>query len=170
MVSGLMQVFGDLGNILAVCPCEECCQLFYLSDAHVHLVGKRPQSIVDTLRTAERKLDKEDEKLSLIEDALRDAAAKAGKKATKKRLKRIDTIFSGAGYDPQDVKVIFDPVMYVLFDGMSEGNVSSIVLLARQAENKVTEDLQSSIKQAIKKGNIEFKTLHVSNDGQVLTR
>ncbi|MGA2270100.1 MAG: Holliday junction resolvase-like protein [Bryobacteraceae bacterium] len=136
----------------------------------MHLVGKRPQSIVDTLRAAERQLDKEDEKLALTADALRGAAAKAGKRATKKLLRRIDPIFSGAGYDPQDAKVIFDPVTYVLFDGMSEGNVNSIVLLAGPAENKRTENLQSSIKQAIKKGNMEFKTLHVSNDGQVLTR
>jgi predicted Holliday junction resolvase-like endonuclease len=38
--------------------------------------------------------------------------------------------FSGSGYDPHDVKVIFDPVAYVAFNGMSLEHLREIVLLA----------------------------------------
>src|SRR5438045_3787825 len=35
-------------------------------------------------------------------------------------------VFSGSGYDPQDVKVMFDPVTYVVFHGMSQGDVTEV--------------------------------------------
>ena len=48
-------------------------------------------------------------------------------------------MFSGAGYDPQDVKVIFDPVTYVIFHGMSGNNLEEIVLMANPPEDGATE-------------------------------
>jgi hypothetical protein len=32
-------------------------------------------------------------------------------------LRKIDPIFRGAGFDMQDVRVVFNPVTYVVFDG-----------------------------------------------------
>jgi predicted Holliday junction resolvase-like endonuclease len=170
MASDLAGIFGGLGHILAVCPCEECRELFYLSEARPFLQGKQPHSIVDRLRAEEHRLDAAEEKLLQLEGALREKAARAGLKTTKKLLKKIDPVFSGAGYDPQDVKVIFDPVTYVVFDGMSDGNISDIALLARPPEDVSTERLQKSIASVIKTGNFEFKTLHVDNEGTVVSR
>lgn len=99
MTAGLRQVFRDLGYILAVCPGLECGELFYLSEAHVqYLDGKRPTSIIDTLRDTARRLDRAEEMLSLAEHELRCEAAKVGKRDAKKSLKRIDPVFSGAGW------------------------------------------------------------------------
>lgn len=170
MVSNLASTFGDLSHILAVCPCEECGQLFYLSEARPYLLGKQPHSVLDLLRAQERRLDKAEEDLDLLETALREKAAKAGLRATKKLLKKIDPVFSGAGYDPQDVKVLFDPVTYVVFKGMSAGEVSEVALLARPPCDAQTETLQRSIEHAITSGNMDFKTLHVDNEGQVTSR
>src|SRR6266852_9500401 len=74
---------------------------------------------------------------------------------------------SGAGYDPQDVKVIFSPVTYVVFDGMSQRNLNKIELLVRPAQNRAAERVQNSIEQAINRGNVEFRTLRVDNAGSV---
>ena len=168
MKAGIAEILGGLGNVLALCP--ECGQLFYLSEAGVHLDGKRPHSIVDMLKAAERKLERDEEKLSMIERELRERAARAGLRITKKLLKKIDPMFSGAGYDPQDVKVIFDPVTYVIFDGMSDNNLEEIVLMANPPEDGATERLQKSIRNSIKKGKIEFKTMHVDDEGRVASR
>jgi predicted Holliday junction resolvase-like endonuclease len=79
-------------------------------------------------------LDDEEQKLANIEASLREKAAAAGLRTAKKLLKKIDPVFSGGGYDPHDVKVIFDPVPYVVFSGMSRGQIRDIVLLARPPE------------------------------------
>src|SRR5882672_9649504 len=110
MKSPLGRAFSELGHVLGVCPC--CGDLFYLSEARPYLSGKRPHSEIDKLRVEEQKLDRIEEKLNEIEGELREIAAKAGQRTAKKLLKKIDPIFSSAGYDPQDVKVIFSPVSY----------------------------------------------------------
>jgi predicted Holliday junction resolvase-like endonuclease len=168
MAGDLGQTFGELGHILGVCPC--CGDLFYLSEARPYLAGKQPHSVVDQIRAAERRLEREEETLDEIEAFLRDQAAIAGLRTAKKLLKKIDPVFSGAGYDPHDVKVIFDPVTYVVFNGMSRGRLRDIVLLAKPPDNAAAERVQASIGKAVRSGNVEFKTLHVDNDGKVAHR
>jgi len=72
------------------------------------------------------------ERLDGLEDKLRDAARAAGAKAAKKRLRRIDPVFSGSGLDPQDVKVMFDPVEYIAFRGLNGGEVREVLLIAEK--------------------------------------
>jgi predicted Holliday junction resolvase-like endonuclease len=165
---GIEKMFGEVGHILGVCPC--CGELFYLSEARPHLDGKRTNSVIDRLRAAERRLENAEEALIEAEQVLREKAARSGLRTAKRLLKKIDPVFSRAGYDPQDVKVIFDPVTYVVFDGMAEDDLSTILLLAKPPEDKTAERIQCSIDKAIKNGNIEFKTLHVDRQGTVLSR
>lgn len=167
MTDHVVGIFGDLAHILAVCPCEECGALFYLSEARPYLQGSQPHSVVDDLRAAEGKLDRAEERLSVMEAELREAAAKAGLRTAKRLLKKIDPVFSGSGYDPHDVKVIFDPITYVVFNGMSKGVLSDIVLLARPPEDRETERLYKSLERTIKSGNLEFRTLRVDSEGRV---
>lgn len=159
MTSSLSRVFSDLGNILAICPQDGCGRPFYVSEARIYMDGNRQRSFVDTLRVEERRLEEQEQLLDLLEKDLRQAAAKAGQKAAKKLLKKIDPWFSGSGYDPQDVKVVFDPVSYVIFDGLHSENLKQILLLSYPPENGSSETVQLSLAMAIKRGNIEFRTL-----------
>lgn len=168
MTITLGNMFNDLGHIIGVCPC--CQRLFYLSEAHPYLAGQQPRSIVDKLRAAEQRLEAAEEKLGEMEAALREKASEAGLKTAKKLLRKIDPVFSGSGYDPHDAKVIFDPVTFVVFNGMSKKKLRDIVLLARPPETRTTERLCKSIDRAITNGNLEFKTLHVDEAGEVTAR
>jgi predicted Holliday junction resolvase-like endonuclease len=147
--------------------CPRCQDLFYLSEARPNLAGKQPSSIVDALRAQENRLEQAEEKLDEIENALRETAAKAGLRAAKRVLKKIDPVFSGSGYNPHDVKVIFDPVTYVVFHGLGSGRLREIVLLANPAKTRAGERLQGSIEAVVRNGNFEFRTLHVNKDGEV---
>ena len=170
MTRGLAHTFDDLAHILGVCPNEECGQLFYLSEARPFLRGKQPRSIIDSITAEELRLEAAEDKLSLLEEELRENAARAGLRVTKRLLKKIDPVFSGAGYDPQDVKVIFDPVTYVVFNGLSEKAVKDVELLGRPAHNRETERVHNSIERSVRTGNFEFKTLHVNNEGQIISK
>jgi predicted Holliday junction resolvase-like endonuclease len=161
----IAKVFDALAQLMGVCPC--CGALFYVSEARPYYDGQKPQSALDWLRAEERRLERAEERLDEIESDLRETAASAGLKATKRLLRKIDPVFSGAGYDPQDVKVIFNPVTYVVFDGMSQRKLKTIQLLATPPQNGATERMQSSIERAISRGNVEFRTLRVDNRGRV---
>src|SRR6266568_6129563 len=165
MSDDIAKVFDALAQLMGVCPC--CGELLYISEARPYYDGQKPQSALDRLRTEERRLERAEEKLDEIESDLRETAATAGLQATKRLLRKIDPVFSGAGYDPQDVKILFNPVTYVVFDGMSQRNLSKIELLVRPAQNRVAERVQNSIEQAIDRGNVEFRTLRVDNAGSV---
>lgn len=166
MTRNLAGLFGELGRILCVCPC--CGELFYLLEARPYLTGKRPRSVVDRLRAEEEKIDGEESELFLQESALREAAAEAGLKTAKRLLKKIDPVFSGAGYDLQDVKVIFNPVTYIVFDGLANNRLKNIALLVRPPDASATEQVMRSIRRIVEKGNFEFKTLHVDHEGHVV--
>ena len=167
MNSSLATIFGQLGRIVTVCP--ECDNIFYLSEARPYLKGTQPKSVVDSLRAAVRRLEHKEEQLVMIEAEVRLRSRVAGRKTAKAMLKRIDPVFSGSGFDPQDVKVIFHPVSYIVFDGLAEHNLREVTLLANAAEDAPTERIHKSIDQAITKGNCEFKVLRVDGGGQVVS-
>lgn len=161
----IAKVFKELNQILLVCPaCEE---VIYLSEARPFLSGKQIHSEIDKIRAAEMKLERAETKLNKIEESLRLAAASAGRKAAKKLLRKIDPSFSGAGYDPQDVKVLFDPITYIVFDGMSRTKLSEVILVAAEPQNKQSEDVQKSIEKTVRNGNYEFKVLQVDGEGKI---
>lgn len=162
MASGLTGIFNELGRILGLCPL--CNELFYVSESRPYSAGKRPRSIVDSIRAEEDRLDRADEALRGAEKQLRELAAKAGLKTAKRVLRRIAPSFTAAGYDHQDVKLIVSPITYVVFDGLAKSKLSDIVLFTTPPRDTFAERIQKSIRGAIQKGNLEFKTLRVDTD------
>jgi predicted Holliday junction resolvase-like endonuclease len=165
MGNAIAKIFASLGKLMGVCPC--CGELFYVSEARPYYDGHKPASTLDRLRAEEHRLDEAEAKLDEIESDLRETVAMAGLQATKRLLRKIDPVFSGSGYDPQDVKVIFNPVTYVVFDGMSQRKLNSIQLLAKSPETRAAERIQCSIAQALNRGNVEFRTLRVDGRGRI---
>src|SRR5436190_20969439 len=96
------KVFDALAQLMGVCPC--CGELFYVSETKPFYDGQKPVSVLDRLRAQERRLVDAEEQLQEIETELRQTAARAGLQATKRLLRKIDPVFSGAGHAPQDVK------------------------------------------------------------------
>jgi len=165
MATSIGEIFGALGQLMTVCP--SCGELFYLSEAHPYYEGHKPHSSLDKLRAEEHRLEEAAQRLDDLEGELRERAARAGLRATKRLLRKIDPIFSGSGYDPQDVKVVFDPVTYIVFDGMAQGRVTEVHLLATPPQSRISEQVQGSIEQTVNHGNFEFRTLRVNDSGRV---
>src|SRR2546423_9762053 len=165
MAASIGKLFGAPGQLMTVCP--SCGELFYVSEGHPYYEGHKPHSSLDQLRSEESRLEEAEERLDHLQGQLRERAASGGLRATKRLLRKIDPVFSGSGYDPQDVKVMFNPVTYVVFDGMAQGKVTEVQLLATPPHNRISEQVQSSIEQRVKHGNFEFRTLRVDHLGTV---
>ena len=163
MTATISEIFGAFSQLMGICPC--CGDFFYLAEAHPYYEGKKPRSPLDNLRAEEHRVAQAEQRLEDLEWKLRERAAKAGLRATKRLLRKIDPIFSGSGYDPQDVKAVFNPVTYVVFYGMAEGRLTEVQLLATPPQNRIAEQIQNSIERAITGGSFEFRTLHVDHRG-----
>ena len=114
-----------------------------------------------------QRLARAEERLDEQLQGMRERAREQGQRKAKRRLRKIDRVFSGAGLDPQDVKVVFDPVEYVVFDGLNGAGMRQVLLIGEEPASHAQEKVHASIEEAIRKGNSEFLTLRVTDEGKV---
>ncbi len=82
-------------------------------------------------------------------------------------IKRVDPVFTPRKLNPDDAKVLFHPIDYLVFNGMKAGAVRNLILLDRKGETKERISLQNSVEKVIERGNYEWRTLRVEDDGTV---
>jgi predicted Holliday junction resolvase-like endonuclease len=70
--------------------------------------------------------------------------------------------------NPNDVKVIFDPVEYLVFHGLTKEHCTLIELVDHPAETKSHERVQESLQRSIKSGNVEWQTFRIQTDGRIV--
>jgi predicted Holliday junction resolvase-like endonuclease len=168
----LISTVDGIQGILAICPC--CGEIFRLVEGKFILPQKRPKTCEYLeLVAVENKVDTEEERVALAEGGFEERFNKQkerlieqGRRPAKRKLKKIDPTFSGEDIDPQDVKVIFDPVEYIIFHGLSsEKRVDLVEFVSRSPDSKTQEAILESIDMTIRNGNVEFETLHMRDDG-----
>jgi len=179
-MNDLLLFIDNLKNILGICPC--CGEIFLLTNVKMIFTEKKENkskyglylSSQKELELLQLKVEKMETSLEKLEekhaDMLREIKEKsrnAGRKNAKKILKRLDPVFSGRNIDPQDVKVIFDPIEYIVFDGMHNESIKKIELVGRRPKTKKEENIEKSINKAIKQGNYSFNILRINKDGNI---
>jgi predicted Holliday junction resolvase-like endonuclease len=82
--------------------------------------------------------------------------------------KKIDPIFTPRKLNPDDAKVIFHPIDYVVFNGMKNAkSIKNIVLLDREAREAGHRAVQRSIERVVGRSNYEWQTIRVLEDGKI---
>ena len=114
------------------------------------------------------KLDQLTQKLDEKEEGLREKAREKGRQLAQKAIKKIDPVFTPRKLNPDDAKVIFHPIDYIVFNGMKAPDpIKNIILLDRQAKGTDHRSLQKSIGRVIEHENYEWQTLRVQEDGKI---
>ena len=124
------------------------------------------------------KLDKDLEQLERAETALlekieltREASRQSGRRAANKAVRKIDPIFAPLKLNCNDSKVIFHPVGFIVFQGMNNREktcaVTEIVLLDKAKKSGEALHIQKSIEKVVEKGNYEWMTLRVEDNGRI---
>lgn len=168
-----IQTINGMQEILAICPC--CGDIFRLVDGKLVLQGKQlaNNNPYSHLLKMEKQLAMEDDKISQAESRFADrfeqqkeVLIEQSRKLAKRRLRKIDPVFTQKNIDHQDVKVIFDPVEYIVFKGMgSDRGINEIKLLSREPSSQKSEKLVQSIEKTVKAGNVSFETLYLKDTG-----
>lgn len=171
-MKNLNQTIDQLQDVLAICSC--CGNIFRVVEGKFVFPSKpikksEYSSILEkelSVQRAEQKLDAAEERFRILLEQQKETLAKAGRDSAKKKLKKIDPVFSGRGVDPQEVKAVFDPIEYIVFHGMHSANrVFEIELISRKPQTKRSENIVKSIDSVVKKGNVVFETLQMKDDG-----
>lgn len=66
-------------------------------------------------------------------------------------------MFPGFGHHPYDVRPIFDPIDFVVFDGYYQGSVTDIVFVEFKTGQSRLNSVQGSIREAVQKKRVRFE-------------
>lgn len=78
---------------------------------------------------------------------------------------RVAPYLPGFGYNPKDIRFVGDPVDFVVFDGLSDGNVRNVVFVEVKTGDGELNRNERRVKAAIVERRVEWSLFRVS-DGQ----
>lgn len=90
----------------------------------------------------------------------------AGSRATTlgKTIERIAPMFSGFGHHPADARPIFEPLDFVIFDGLYTGEVTEVVFLEFKTGNAALSRAQRTIREAVNKKRVRFEERRMTSE------
>lgn len=169
MQNQVIDFYSSLRQIFGVCDC--CGEIFRVSDCKLYQKKKPAIDWKEKIDSEISRLDRLEEKLQEKIELAREAAREAGRKGADKLVKKIDPIFSPLKLNPNDAKVIFHPVDFIVFNGMNSNSgdttIKNLVLLDKNNRKGEYQKIQSSIDKAVNKSNYEWLTLRVEDNGTI---
>jgi len=160
-----VRLFQDFQRIYGICPC--CGDAFRLSNASLHYATRPPRTPWDDLEDQIVSLERAEERLDADSDRLREKAKQDGRKEMARRLRGLTKFFRSQRIDLHDMKLLFHPVDYVVFRGMSSDDCRSIEFLDCEPTSASHEKLQKSIERTIRAGNYSWTTMRIEDSGRV---
>ena len=161
----LIKYFSLQRQIFGICPNSN--QIFRLSDCPIYIKKKPEPDWLQKVESAQNRISLASERLNEKEYEIREKAKEKGRKEADKKVKKIDKIFNPLKLNPDDSKVIFHPVDYIVFHGKKNGTMKNIILIDGKKTNKNDKQLQRSIDKVVEKENYEWVTLKVEENGKI---
>jgi predicted Holliday junction resolvase-like endonuclease len=165
----ITKFFSVQRQIFGICPNSK--QIFRLSDCNIYLKKKPEPDWLQKIEASQYKINLASERLDEKESEIREKANEKGRreadKIVKKMAKKVDKVFNPLKLNPNDSKVIFHPVDYIVFNGKSDGQMKNIILIDGKKTNKNNKQLQKSIDKVVEKEKYEWITLRVEENGNI---
>ncbi len=158
--------FEELKQLYGICPC--CGELFRLSDVDIFTKTPPPKTVFDDIENQRRRLEDAREKFEDKKEEIKERATERGRAKAQRKLRKISPFLYDRAVNANDIKVIFDPVEYIVFRGLTDENCTSLELVDHPSETKEREIVQCSIQQAIAAGNIEWQTFRINDSGKIV--
>lgn len=152
-------------QIFGVCPNRR--QIFRLSECQVYLRKKPELDWYKRIQDEQTKIDNALYKLEEKAESIREAARSRGRKQADRMISKVDTIFRPMQLNPDDPKVIFHPVDFIVFNGLKKKSMKNLVFMDHEKKSGVAKDIQRSIDSVIEKENYEWITLRVEENGNI---
>lgn len=162
----LLKAFTGFQTIYGFCPC--CGELFRLSDAKLFVSTPPPRTAFDDLQDEIQKHQTALTRFEKNRERFQDASRKEGREAARSRLATIAPFFTSKNIDPNDVKVLFDPVLYLAFRGMTHGACTELQFIDTPPDTENRRKLHASLSSALRAGNVEWRTFQVRDDGFIV--
>jgi len=163
----IFQFFALQRNIFGVCPHSG--ELFRLSDCKIYLKSRPKADWMDLVETETDRLAGSEERLREMENQLREKAREKGRRLAQLAIRKIDSVFGPRKLNPDDAKVLFHPVDFLVFNGLnSRPQIKEIIFLDRESTSREARRLQMSIEKVIEREKYEWLTIRIREDGKIV--
>jgi len=163
MSANLAVLFQNMRTVLCVCPC--CGELVRASDLHISYRGKAKKTWLDEHDEALMELDEKEAKFEEEEDEIRQKAIERGRQQVVERAcSCLDSKIACYNYNPYDIKALFHPVDFVVFNGLNSEALENVTFLTHARNGDPT---QQSLKSAIEEKKYYWKVARVTEEGGV---
>jgi predicted Holliday junction resolvase-like endonuclease len=152
-------------RVCVICPC--CDSVFRLSETTPYFRSPPPRTPWDDLDGIQFKVERAVTRLEKDRAVLRQRALDDGRQEMRRRLRKIAAFYRRQRIELEDLKLLFDPVDYVAFRGMSSRRCTSVQFIDCEATSRRQERLQLSLESALKAGNVSWVTMRVADNGHV---
>lgn len=153
-------------HIFGTCP--QCHALFRLVDARVSYDAPYKLDWMDRIQNAQDSWQTKTEDLEAKEKEMRRTAIeRATKTKLPKLLKRVVPTFAAYKLNPQDIKTVFHPIDFVVFDGLNRDRVNRVLLMDHKTSETNRASIQRSIADTIGTDSVAWETLRVSDTGAI---
>lgn len=166
-MSNIVNLFQSFRTILCVCPC--CGDILRLSDLHLRVKGAAPKTWLDAHESKIKGIEEKEAAFEEKEQTLRDAAVERGRKRVPKLVcKCIDSDIAKLKYHPYDIKAVYHPVDFVVFNGLDKKEkLDDITFLSRKTNNDALNKIRMSVESAVNKEKYDWRVARVSIEGKV---
>ena len=146
--------------------CSRCHNFFRLSDAQVSQKKKFKEDWLDQLKKQEASVERAEERMWARENGVRERARRAGRLEAQRLVKRADNVFAPLKLAAQDAKPLFNPVNYLVIQGMHKFTYKGITFL--DSKKPVRErTVQKSIARCVSQGKTDWVTVRVDQKGEL---
>lgn len=154
-------------KILAFCPCGK---IHRISDLHLVSKAETPKTWLDEYEANARTLSEKEE---AFEDQIKNLRMKAVEKGRKEAVRAFYNAVCPSirklKINPFDLKPILNPIDFVAFNGMTEDEeISDIVLLTREHPCAYLNPVRGQIRKAVEKNRYEWQVAHIDETGKIL--
>jgi len=163
----LVQQFQDFRTILCVCPC--CGDIVRISDLKLKTTGKTSRTWRDKYDHDVQKMKTMEAKFEELEEGLRNAARERGRLAAQKVFNNaISPSLKKLKYNPFDVKPVFYPIDFLVFNGMNvKETVDELILLSRQSKSPTLNLIRDKIDLAVTQENYGWQEARIDEEGKI---
>ena len=163
----LVQQFQDFRSILCVCPC--CGDIVRISDLKLRTSGKTSRTWRDKYDRDIQKMVSMEEKFDEMEEGLRKLAHERGRLAAMKVFNNaISPALKKMKYNPFDVKPVFYPIDFLVFNGMNDKeSVDDLILLSRQSNSATLNSIRNKVDLAISQENYGWQEARIDEEGKI---
>ena len=160
-----VRLFQDFQRLFGFCPC--CREPFRLSDAMLFQRSVPPRTAWDELEDERNAVSRARERLDTDRAKLKAKATEQGQKERDRRLRNLTGFFRKSRIEVKDLKLIFHPVDYVSFVGLSKETCTRVELIDREPDSRQRERLQKSLEGTIQAGNVTWSTVRIDDSGAI---